>query len=453
MHEQADVLRWLRVKAIPPLTLLALLFSPACAEAERVALVMGNDAYRNVPALHSARADAQAVAKALESVGFKVTLKQDLSQQAMKATWRAFKQRVSGGDDVVFYFAGHGVQLRGTNYLIPTDIDAQGEDQVSDDSLPLQRVLDDLSEQKARFTLAIIDACRDNPFKGTGRGIGGRGLAIVSAATGQMVLYSAGAGQEALDRLGPNDPNPNGLFTRVLIREMKKPGVSVGQVLANVRVQVVALAKTVNHEQVPALYDQTLNLFYFVPPTDEGTAGRPSMASSEHSGSAGETVPSPAGSSATATTSGPAVPINPDLRKPAGLYSGTFTISSRPGRQWSTFVHLYPNPRGGIYFSPESGHRFPVTVGGPPPADLTDVGHFEARLQFTSDENVAGTASWRGGKGYGYASERFLSGTAEGRVSSNGLDLRLSFGTVVMTLQVDLTRQCHQRPNILIDCD
>lgn len=138
--------------------------------------------------------------------------------------------------------------------------------------MPLQRVLDDQREQKTRFALAIVDACRDNPFKGTGRAIGGRGLAPVTAATGQMVLYSAGAGQEALDHLGPHDSDPNGVFTRVLIREISKPGMPADQILKNVRDQAVRLARGVDHEQVPALYDQSIGEFYFAPTRHTGTA-------------------------------------------------------------------------------------------------------------------------------------------------------------------------------------
>ena len=154
-----------------------LLACSAPAEAKRVALVIGNDSYQSVTALHNARADAKAVAKALEATGFAVTLKQDLNLKAMKETLRAFKAQVSGGDEAVFYFSGHGVQFDGANYLIPIDIVTESEEQVADESVPLQRVLDDLHDQKARFTLAIIDACRNNPFKGKGRAIGGRGLA------------------------------------------------------------------------------------------------------------------------------------------------------------------------------------------------------------------------------------------------------------------------------------
>lgn len=234
-------------------------------QARRLALVIGNDSYQNVQALKNARSDAKAIAAELQAVGFAVTLKQDLTQKMMKAALRDFKAAVAGGDEVVFYFSGHGVQFGGTNYLIPVDITADSEAQVADDAVPLQRILDDLTEQKARFSLAIIDACRSNPFKEAGRAIGGRGLVPVTPATGQMIMYSAGAGQAALDNLGPHDNNPNGVFTRVLIQAMRKPGVPAGSLLKDVQSDVVELAQGVGHEQVPALYDQSLGKFYFRP--------------------------------------------------------------------------------------------------------------------------------------------------------------------------------------------
>lgn len=244
---------------------LALLVGALPAAARRLALVIGNDSYQHVEALHNARADARAVAASLQSLGFTVTLKQDLALEPMKQALRTFKASVAGGDEVVFYFSGHGVQFGGSNYLIPVDLVPENEEEVADESVGLQRVLDDMSEQKARFSLAIIDACRDNPFKGTGRAIGKRGLASLQAATGQMVMYSAGAGQQALDRLGSRDSDPNGVFTRVLIREIRKPGVTASQLLKNVQGQVVELAQTVNHEQVPAVYDGSIGNYYFVP--------------------------------------------------------------------------------------------------------------------------------------------------------------------------------------------
>lgn len=231
----------------------------------RLALVIGNDSYQSVSKLQNARTDAKAMGDLLTRMGYKVRVRTDLTERAMKDELRSFKAEVQGGDEVLFFFAGHGVQLAGANYLLPVDIRGDSEDQVRDDALPLQKVLDEVQERKARFALAIVDACRDNPFKGTGTGrsIGTRGLAPTTAATGQMVMFSAGAGQQALDRLGEKDRDPNGLFTRVLLKEMGKPGVSVDRVLRTVRSQVVEMARSVGHEQVPALYDQTVGEFYF----------------------------------------------------------------------------------------------------------------------------------------------------------------------------------------------
>ena len=254
-------------KFAAPIILGLMLWTQGLAHAaeKRIALVIGNDNYHGFAPLKNARADARAVAEKLRSLGFDVTLQLDVDAKTALRAVRLFKSQVNGGDEAVFYFSGHGVQLDAANYLLPVDIAAENIDQVKDDALALQRVLDDLREQKARFSLAIIDACRDNPFKGTSKAFGGRGLAPTTTATGQMVLYSAGAGQQALDRLDGNDHDPNGLFTRVLLKEIDKPGVSVDRVLRNVRDTVVRLAKSVGHDQVPALYDQTVGDFFFSP--------------------------------------------------------------------------------------------------------------------------------------------------------------------------------------------
>jgi hypothetical protein len=252
---------------IAPAGMAAILLALAApADARRLALVIGNDSYQHADALSNARADARAVAEALRATAFKVTLKLDVTQQAMKEAIRNFKSEVAGGDEVIFFYAGHGVQLEGNNYMIPVDTAGENADQLKDDSVSLQRVLDDMQDQKARFTLAIVDACRDNPFKSNGRALRTRGLAPVMAADGQAVLYSAGAGQEALDNLGPRDTDPNGVFTRVLIREMKTPGLSFDQVIHNVRNQVVQLARSVDHTQTPGYYSQFTGDFYFIPP-------------------------------------------------------------------------------------------------------------------------------------------------------------------------------------------
>ena len=235
--------------------------------ANRLALVIGNDTYRDVEPLQTARADATAMAKALEAVGFKVSLKLDVDDRGLKAAVRTFKAQLSAGDDAVFFYAGHGVQFGAENYLVPVNIGLGDEEQIKDESVPLRRVLDDMQDMKPRFSLAIIDACRNNPFRTRLRSGAVRGLIPMPAATGQMVIYSAGGGQAAIDRLGAGDRDPNGVFTRVLLREIGAPGVPVDRVVRRVRDQVVALARSVGLEQVPAIYDQTIGDFFFVPAT------------------------------------------------------------------------------------------------------------------------------------------------------------------------------------------
>ncbi len=227
----------------------------------RRALVIGNDSYQRIAPLINAREDARAIANSLQALGYEVTLRLDQPEKEFKRTWRTFAGQVQGGDEVVVFYAGHGLQVGAGNYLLPVDIAGESEAQVRDDALSLQRILEDLSDRKARATLAIVDACRDNPFKGAGRSIGARGLAPTQAATGQMILFSAGAGQQALDRLGPQDRSRNGLFTRIFLREMNKPNLTADQVARNVRSEVVELARSVGHEQVPAIYDQMVGEF------------------------------------------------------------------------------------------------------------------------------------------------------------------------------------------------
>jgi hypothetical protein len=236
----------------------------ASQASNRKALVIGNDQYKAVPKLVNARSDAKLLADRLQSFGYSVTLKYDLNERDMKSTLRVFKSQVSPGDEVAIFFAGHGVQLGSANYLLPIDVAGESEDQIKDEAIPLQRILDDMTERKAKLTLALVDACRDNPFKTTGRSIGSstRGLAPTSAATGQMVVYSAGTGQQALDKVGANDKTPNGLFMRVFAKEIDKSGVTIDAIVRTVRNEVARLARTVGHEQVPAIYDQVEGEFY-----------------------------------------------------------------------------------------------------------------------------------------------------------------------------------------------
>jgi hypothetical protein len=230
----------------------------------RKALIIGNNTYKHVTKLNNAVADAEAIAAKLASLGYSITTSFNTSRSDMFRSLRNFANTVQGGDEVVFFYAGHGVELGGKNFLLPTDIKGDDAQQVEDDAIELQRVLNDMSENRAKFTLAIVDACRDNPFKSSGRAIGGRGLAPTTAATGQMVIFSAGAGQQALDKLNEKDKNPNGLFTRIFVEEMTQVGMPIDRVVKKVRRRVVELANSVGHQQVPAIYDQVIGDFFFV---------------------------------------------------------------------------------------------------------------------------------------------------------------------------------------------
>ncbi|MEY3640063.1 MAG: hypothetical protein RIR68_3196, partial [Pseudomonadota bacterium] len=229
---------------------------PPANMAYRKAFVVGIDSYQHISKLLTAREDARSMASALGGAGFAVSLHLDLGEKDLRAAWRRFTEQVEGGDEVAVFFAGHGVQVGGLNYLIPADVAGESERQLRDDSIPLQRILDDMSERKAKLTLAVIDACRDNPFRMAGRNAGAssRGLAPTTAATGQMVIFSAGAGQKALDNLGPSDKTRNGVFTRVFVQELKQRGLSIDALARRTRSEVVKLARSIGHEQVPAIY-------------------------------------------------------------------------------------------------------------------------------------------------------------------------------------------------------
>jgi hypothetical protein len=242
--------------------------APPTVFASRKALLIGNDTYKYALPLRNAREDARSMAAELKAFGYEVTLQLDQSQKEMQATLRDFRENIKEGDEVLFYFSGHAVEIDGRNYLTPIDTVGTNESQLVDDSIELKTaVLDPFSRKKVKLTLALIDACRDNPFlktSSTRSMMATRGLAPTTPATGQLIVYSAGSGQAALDRLGSNDTSKNGLFTRVFLQEMKKIDLPIDRIIKNVRTEVVRLARTVGHEQVPAIYDEVVGDFYFI---------------------------------------------------------------------------------------------------------------------------------------------------------------------------------------------
>jgi hypothetical protein len=225
---------------------------PASAS-KRVALVIGNSAYAHSPRLANPPRDADAIEGLFKAAGFDaVDVRKDLGGQDLKRALRDFSDKVQGADIAVVFFAGHGVEVGGINYLIPVDAKLDRDIDVEDEAVPLNRVLQ-LIEPAKRLKLVILDACRDNPFvarmlrKLATRSIG-RGLAKVEVvASDTAVAFAAKAGSTALDGSGENSP-----FTIALVKHLVTPGLDLRLAFGRVRDEVLNLT---NNRQEPFVYN------------------------------------------------------------------------------------------------------------------------------------------------------------------------------------------------------
>ena len=247
---------------------------------ERHALVVGIDRYAHVEPLQKAVNDARAMAAALEAAGFRVDLRLDTDETTLLTAISQLAGRAGPGDEVVVFFAGHGIEVDGRNYLLPADVPALGPGQelvMRRRSVPLSDITDALTARQVRVSLLILDACRNNPFPREGtRSLGGtRGLARVDPPQGSFVIFSAGAGQEALDRLGEDDRDPNSVFTRALLPRLAQPGLDLRVMVQQVRSEVRRVAMSVGHDQFPAFYDQLDGSFMFRPAALEPVPPQP----------------------------------------------------------------------------------------------------------------------------------------------------------------------------------
>jgi uncharacterized caspase-like protein len=215
--------------------LFAIGFSGPAAAESRMALVIGNSAYLTVSALPNPANDAKAVSELLTSAGFEVLPAADLSLADMRIAIREFTSLVSAkGPDTValIFFAGHGVQVDGDNYLVPVDARIKREADVPMEALRLTDVMNSLSAAPARTRIVILDACRNNPFSEINK-TSGRGLAIVDAPNGSIVAYSTAPGAEAEDGTGENSP-----FTAAFTSVAKEPGLPIELAFKRVRLAV-----------------------------------------------------------------------------------------------------------------------------------------------------------------------------------------------------------------------
>lgn len=237
---------------------------PASAE-KRVALVVGNDNYRNVSKLQKAVNDARAMGEVLKKLGFEVMVAENQTRQAFSQALLAFETSLNKGDTAFFFFAGHGFEITGQNYLLPTDVPAATagqEELVRDSAVLADRIVDRLQNKGVRSAILVFDACRNNPFEraGTRSLAGGAGLApMVQLPEGVFSIFSAGPRQTALDRLSNNDTDPNSVFTRTFIKELQEPSLNLVQIAQRTRRTVSELADTVKHRQVPVYFDQMVD--------------------------------------------------------------------------------------------------------------------------------------------------------------------------------------------------
>ena len=247
-----------RKKKAAFIALVAALGLAPLAAREKFALVIGNAAYTTISRLRNPVNDANDMAAALESLGWTVEKVLDGDRARMENAAVRLKARLSGARDSygLLFYAGHGVQSNGENYLIPVDANIPAESYLRDQTVPLRAILGDLNNAGNALNVIIIDACRDNPFAWSGsRSVASRGLSAVSVQpTDSIVVYATGAGSVASDGTGRN-----GLFTAHLLRHIKTPGISVDDLFKRTGADVrEASAK----KQIPAVYSQFFGTAY-----------------------------------------------------------------------------------------------------------------------------------------------------------------------------------------------
>jgi hypothetical protein len=264
---------WIMRFLIAAMSVAALLVSGNAALADkRVAFVVGNSAYRNVAPLANPAIDAKSMAKLLRNVGFDVVEGANLTRDKMTERLLEFGKKAEGADVALFFYAGHGIAVNGTNYLLPVDADLKSEMDVKlgaaiNVDLTLEQTMSD-----AKVKLVFLDACRDNPFaakirsaKATRSVSVQSGLAEMKSGEGTLIAFATGPGQTALDgEAGTNSP-----FTRALMANIASPGVEIQQAMTRVRAQV---NEETSRNQLPWGHTNLIGSVYLNPVT--GAAGQ-----------------------------------------------------------------------------------------------------------------------------------------------------------------------------------
>ena len=276
----------------------------------RLALVVGIDSYPRSPLLN-ARNDARAMAATLRELGFTVTLLEDISRTQMVTSMSAFSESLQAQDVAFFFYAGHGLQVDGENYLVPADFDGSSPTAVRLNTLPVGEIQAALG--RAKVSVLVLDACRNNPFANTRSG--GRGLAPMEAR-GNIIAFATGAGQTSSD----NPAAGNGLFTQQLLSTLREPNLPLREIFYRVRQRVYDAS---NGQQFPAVYDGLLG--EVVLRTDASGASAPPAVVAAAPSPTRPAPPAPAG-----TSPAPSVPSDTSFELLHG--STGLTLSFHPGR-------------------------------------------------------------------------------------------------------------------------
>ncbi len=237
------------------------------AKEVRVALIVGNSAYRDAPLGNPAN-DASDLANALEKKGFTVLVRENVGERGLKEAVDTFAKYLQKGGVGLFFFAGHGVQLKDQNFLVPVDIGFDNEADISYKSVSAEYVLARMAEAGNRVNVVILDACRNNPFQQKGRASKGLGVMNVGRAEkGTFIAYATSPGSTALDGVGRN-----GLYTKHLLQALDSPDSDIDKVFGLVRSGVV---RDTDGAQVPWTSTSVIGSFYFDVAEDRAAQQRP----------------------------------------------------------------------------------------------------------------------------------------------------------------------------------
>ena len=339
------------------------------ASVQRVALVIGNGAYTgSVSSLRNPVNDARGMAQALRNIGFEVISLYDANRADMGEAVHEFSERISSTGVALFYFAGHGLQVDGMNYLVPIDANIQKEFQVKYQCNSANEILDMMEEKQGnRINVVILDACRANPFKT--RSISGRGLAAMPSSSGSLIAYAAAAGNVAEDGTGRHSP-----YTKSLIKHIQTPGLELEDVFKAVGKDVL---RATNNAQNPGRYSN-LNEDYYLVVSESSTL---------------EPLP-PGPGGRTQLPTNPVPDLQTGFESPVPIVGDSRRFSLPNGESmvfvWipsGTFMMGSPDSEAGRYTDEGPVHRVTISKG-----------FYLGKYEVTQGqwEAVMGTTPWRG---------------------------------------------------------